>query len=173
MPVVHPETTITYFWSGSKQDVESEGSTEGRRKLREEGSAVFESIHRSKEGQSFPVEISSNIYDWLGEKVILSIAFDITQRKKAEKALSEAYNIINRSPTIIFLWKNEENWPVEFVSEHVEKLCGYSVTDFTSGTILYSDIIHTDDLALVSEEVENFSSNPSVNKFTHKPYRIE
>ncbi|MBC2711331.1 MAG: PAS domain S-box protein, partial [Desulfosarcina sp.] len=60
---------------------------------------------------------------------ILSSGEDVTDRLKTEKHLREAYDIINRSPAVTFLWKNIEGWPVEFVSENVKKLFGYSGND--------------------------------------------
>ncbi len=50
---------------------------------------IFETQHRTKQGKIIPVEISSSLVTYQGEKAVLSIARDITQRKKAEKALRE------------------------------------------------------------------------------------
>ena len=49
----------------------------------------FESAHKCKDGRVFSVEIYSSLITYHGEKAILSIARDITDRKKAEKDLSE------------------------------------------------------------------------------------
>ncbi len=156
----------------SKEDAQTEGSIEGRRKLQEEGKAIFEATHITKEGTIFPVEISSNIYNWLGQKVILTIATNISDRKRTEQALSVAYKIINRSPAVVFLWRNEEEWPVEFVSENVENLFGYTVEEFVEGKISYAEIIHGDDLDRVFNEVSRASADIDVTKITHEPYRI-
>jgi len=87
------------------------------------------------------------------------IVLDITPRKKVEEALRKALEmqkmlktIINNSSAVAFLWKNMENWPVEFVSENVTQF-GYTVEDFTSGRILYGDIIHKEDINSVSENL--------------------
>jgi len=61
--------------------------------------------------------------------------------------------IINNSHVVLFLWKNEDKWPVEFVSENVAKF-GYTVEDFTSGRVMYKDIIYSDDLEKVQQEFE-------------------
>ena len=74
-------------------EAQKKDTAEFRNKLKEEGQAVFETTHITKVGKKFPVEISSNIYDWLGQKVILSIAIDISDRKQAEKELQEAVSI--------------------------------------------------------------------------------
>jgi len=89
-----------------------------------------------------------------------------TQRREAEKALieyarklehsnrlkEEMERIINNSPVIVFLWKYEEGWPIEFVSENVSRL-GYEVEDFISKSILYADIVYPDDLEKVENEL--------------------
>ena len=89
-----------------------------------------------------------------------------TQRREAEKALieyarklehsnrlkEEMEQIINTSPVIVFLWKYEEGWPIEFVSENVT-LLGYEVEDFTSNRILYADIVYPEDLGKVEVEL--------------------
>lgn len=66
--------------------------------------------------------------------------------------------MINNSHVVLFLWKNEDKWPVEFVSENVAKF-GYSVEDFTSGRMLYKDLIYSDDLKEVEGEFEKKVKN--------------
>ena len=93
------------------------------------------------------------------------IILDITPRKNIEEALRKAVEIekmlktiINKSPAVAFLWKNMENWPAEFVSENITQF-GYTAEDFTSGKILYGNIIHKEDVRAV---IENLSQ--SINK---------
>ncbi|AKB77733.1 Sensory transduction histidine kinase [Methanosarcina horonobensis HB-1 = JCM 15518] len=87
------------------------------------------------------------------------IVLDITSRKNIEEALRKSLEmqkvlktIISKSSAVAFLWKNMENWPVEFVSENVTQF-GYTVEDFTSGRILYGDIVHREDINSVSESL--------------------
>ncbi len=85
---------------------------------------------------------------------------DITDRKRAEGALRDAFMkmkelefIIDHSPAVIWLWKAEEGWPVEYVSSNVS-LFGYAPDDFVSGRIAYASIVHPDDLSRIAAEVE-------------------
>ena len=87
------------------------------------------------------------------------IVLDITPKKKVEEALRKSLEmqkllktIINKSPAVAFTWKNMENWPAEFVSENVTQF-GYTVEDFTSGNVLYGNIIHKDDIKAVIENL--------------------
>jgi PAS domain S-box-containing protein len=97
---------------------------------------------------------------------------EIRERERTDKALREASDIISKSPAVAFLWKHEPHWPVQFVTDNVESLFGYSAREFTSGSITYEQVIHGDDLERVSAEVLRFSSDAGVTRFAHKPYRI-
>jgi len=100
-----------------------------------------------------------------------------TKRKQVEDALldvslqrEEMERIVNRSPAVVFLWRNAPGWPVEYVSDNVRQF-GYSPDDFYSGKLPYSDFIHSGDLERVASEVTHNSSRPGKDKFTQK-YRV-
>ncbi|KYG71264.1 PAS domain S-box-containing protein [Roseivirga ehrenbergii] len=97
---------------------------------------------------------------------------DITERKEAQAALRYAYNIINRSPAVVFRWKNIKDLPVDFVSKNVVELTGYSTEDFLNRVIRYDDIIHPDDIERVSKEVVRANQSDTNNMYHHEPYRL-
>jgi|GEM_PF-717033 len=115
----------------------------------------------------------ASLFDIQGNRVgaIESIR-DITDRRRAEAKLKEAYDIISKSPVVAFLWKNAPGWPVEFVTDNVEMLFGYKAGEFTSGEVPYSGTIHPDDLERVAGEVADFSRDKGGVAFDHEPYRI-
>lgn len=51
---------------------------------------MFERVFITKEGSRFPVEINTHLFEYRGQPCVLSIARDITERKRAEKALRRA-----------------------------------------------------------------------------------
>lgn len=57
------------------------------RMLLKKGVAVFETVIKRKDGTTIPVEVHSRVIELGREKVIASIARDITERKTAEKAI--------------------------------------------------------------------------------------
>ncbi|MCK4356545.1 PAS domain S-box protein [Candidatus Bipolaricaulota bacterium] len=131
-----------------------------------------EYTHITKDGEHFPAEVHTAELEYQGRRAWISIVRDITERKQAEKLLQEAHNIISQSPVVAFLWKNEEGWPVEYVSENVENLFGYTVEEVTSGEVAYAELIHPDDLERVSGEVAVHSKDKESTAFSHAPYRI-
>jgi PAS domain S-box-containing protein len=109
---------------------------------------------------------------------ILSSGRDITEQKLAEKAREQMYqlvlegrNMFLAGSVVIFKWRNEEGWPVEYVSENVEGIFGYLASDWTSGKISYADILHKDDVERIGSEVRHFSES-GASKFEHEPYRV-
>ena len=53
------------------------------------GTTVFERVHITKDGSEIPVEISSSFITYRGEQAILSIARNITERKKNEDKIRQ------------------------------------------------------------------------------------
>jgi PAS domain S-box-containing protein len=115
----------------------------------------------------------ARIGEELGETVRIVATFeDITARKHTEAKLKEISEIIERSPVVVFLWKNAEGWPVEFVTGNVQELSGYTAEEFISGAVPYSKTVHPDDLGGVAKEVVDHSEDERIMVFDHVPYRI-
>ncbi len=139
-------------------------------------------------GMAFRLSYGQDVYGVLAVSIPKAFAMDMEEQElfinlasdlahtihkyEQERALRRANEIILRSPVVAFVWKNEEGWPVEFVSENVLKTFGWSSNDFLSGAILYTDLIHEDDLERVVKEVKDASSDPEITSFEHDPYRI-
>ncbi len=102
---------------------------------------------------------------------IKGYARDITDEKQAMKQLEKSYDIINKSPVVAFTWRNEQDWPVEYVSENVKNLFGYVKKDFLDGSIKFSKTIHPDDVEHVAAEVKRYSENRNCKEFDQE-YRI-
>ncbi|MBI2954868.1 MAG: MEKHLA domain-containing protein, partial [Chloroflexi bacterium] len=58
-------------------------------RLQAEGHVTFEIVHVAKDGRRIPVEISTRLVVLNGERMVLSIARDITERKRAEQFRDE------------------------------------------------------------------------------------
>ena len=73
--------------SMKKEDIQSLAKSMPADKLQ-----IFETTHRKKDGREIPVEVYSSIVTYRGKHAIISIARDITERKKAEKELEKYRN---------------------------------------------------------------------------------
>ncbi len=60
-----------------------------RKILLEKGSHKYDSIHICKDGSQMSVNIYGQVVNWYGQRAILGIVRDITERKQAEEALKE------------------------------------------------------------------------------------
>ena len=129
---------------------------------------------KRKDGETRIVKVfESPLKDENGKVIGLAGSLeDITESKQAEEKLEEANTIINKSPSTAFTWKNEEGWPVKYVSENVGSLLGYTVKDLTSGKVPYLKCIHPDDIKRITQDVMEASSDKSKEEFVHEPYRV-
>ncbi|MFW9925074.1 MAG: PAS domain S-box protein, partial [Candidatus Thorarchaeota archaeon] len=66
---------------------------------------------------------------------------------KAYDEKRELYEIINLTPAIVFLWKNQDGWPIEYVSDNVE-IFGYSPKELIENNVQYKHLIHPDHMHL-------------------------
>lgn len=95
---------------------------------------------------------------------------DITDLKMTEANLKQERDLFVDGPVMLFKWRNEEGWPVEYVSANVLDRLGYSAGDFLCGLQNYVDLIHPEDLDRVAEEV---GGQDQESVFIHLPYRLK
>lgn len=92
--------------------------------LLKEESITFEIDHRTKSGKLIPVEINSHLFEVNGEKRVLSVARDITERKIAEKEIKLLSRSIEQSPISVMITDPEGT--IEYVNPRFTEVTGYS-----------------------------------------------
>lgn len=99
----------------------------------------------------------------------LRIVFQNKKLLSEVQTQTNLWDILEKSHVVIFIWKNSDRLPVEFVSDNITRF-GYSTTEFISGNLNYDDIIVKEDLQKV---IHNFDENlkRGVNEFKDS-YRI-
>ncbi|MFT0171397.1 PAS domain-containing protein [Paraburkholderia mimosarum] len=70
-------------WNGAKW-------SDGWAELREKGVLHVDTEHRRKDGSSFPVEIDCHYFEFDGRQYNLSLARDVSERKRSQRALLES-----------------------------------------------------------------------------------
>ncbi len=61
---------------------DEEGVANRIEEVEEEGSTTFETVHRTKNGEEIPMEIRLTVIDYGGEKAVLAMCRDISERKE-------------------------------------------------------------------------------------------
>ncbi len=104
---------------------------------------------------------------------------DITKQRTAEQSLKninellmEERKLFISGPVVLFKWKNEPGWPVEYVSPNVQEVFGYSAEEFVQQRVTYAEIIYKEDFEKVAAEIGQERAN-APNHFNHQPYRIK
>lgn len=123
----------------------------------QEGSVpIFQTVHRSKSGLEFPVEVKVSGFTFKGEPHMLAIARDITERRLAEKSLRESEQrfreLADHAPMWIWITDSEVN--VEYANRNLLDFIGIkNIADFTGQ--VWVDIVHPTDVNSVFETFGN------------------
>jgi len=134
----------------------------------------------TKDGQEKNVLKNADFLRDAGGNIIGGIESfeDITEHKKAGAKLQEAHqnlleqhSVFLQGSVVIFKWKAEEGWPVEYVSGNVGDVLGYSAEEFLSGKVKYTDIVFPQDIERVTQEVRQAMSSWKA-QFIHEDYRV-
>jgi sigma-B regulation protein RsbU (phosphoserine phosphatase) len=95
-----------------------------------------------------------------GRHAYFGVGRDISLRRQAQDELKaslarreELERIIDRSPSVVVLWRADAGqWPVEFVSASIKQF-GYTPEQFVGRQLLFTDITHPQDRERVLAEV--------------------
>ena len=108
---------------------------------------LIETVHRRKDGTTFPVEIRSVRITWNGRPHVLGMCRDVTERKQAEEALRQAQASLEIAVTAarVGLW----DWDLQTGETHYadswRSLFGYSPADFDRSLEAWATLVHPED----------------------------
>jgi two-component system cell cycle sensor histidine kinase/response regulator CckA len=88
---------------------------------------VFETQHRKKSGDIFPVEVSSSPVTYQGEPAILSVVRDITERKKVEWQLKLTQFGIDHAQLVVLQVDDDGN--IYYANKHACECLGYTAEE--------------------------------------------
>ncbi len=123
--------------------------------IRQQGHAIFETVHIRKDGTSIPTETSSRMIRYGSQPAILTIARDITERKRVEETLrenEEQYRSLFETSTNAILIRDREG-TMTMVNEAAISLLGATKAADLIGKA-YLDFVYPEDRTLSAERVE-------------------
>ncbi|HZY78158.1 MAG TPA: PAS domain S-box protein [Cyclobacteriaceae bacterium] len=124
----------------------------------EKGTERREWTYVRKDKSTISVSLSvTSIWDERGElSGFLAIATDVTEQKKSEQALIESEErfrfLAENVPGVIYLCREDDRFSNIFISANIEKITGYTNSEFLDGTIDIGDLIHREDFERVDHE---------------------
>ena len=155
-----------------------ERAKERIRRAREEGPQLFEWRNRTKDGETFPVEVHLSVVEIRGEERVLGSVRDVSERRSTERRLSE---VLDRIDDAVYITPadnlgNADRGP-DYLSAGYEEIWGQPLDDirgrYENG---FFDTLHPDDrqpyrsfVAGVVEEVLDGTPDDSYDL----EYRIE
>ena len=94
-----------------------------------------------------------------GRHLLLSMAVDLTERKKAEeqtRASEERFrSLVNNVPGVVYRCLVDKHWTMIYLSEAVEEITGYPASDFIDNRVCsYASLIHPQDRQMVERQVD-------------------
>lgn len=123
--------------------------------LREHGITNVEYPFVTKDGTQLWCMISGTPLDETDlSKGIIWTLQDITERKMAEETLKAERDLFSEGPVIMIEWEHSEHWPIRYVSENVQAILGYTPEEMVSEAFRFTDLIHSEDIGPIFEEVE-------------------
>ncbi|WP_254771978.1 PAS domain S-box protein [Thermophagus xiamenensis] len=129
------------------EDLDAPGAVDQKKivdQLFKNGSVIFKSFHRTKDGRKIPVEINSKLFDLRGQKAVLSIARNITDQQKILNDLknseSRFRSIIEES--IIGTCICNRDGVLEYANDAFCKILGYSFDEIKDKHL--SGLVHED-----------------------------
>ena len=129
--------------------------------LKKRGSTLFEAKSVTKNNGEIPVEVNVHIFKLRGKDVALSMARNITDRKRAEEALKESEEkfreIFNNANDMITVSEIKGDIPGRFieVNEVGLKMLGYTKEEFLNMTPF--DIVSHESSVSVSDVISEMS----------------
>ena len=129
---------------------------------------LFETIHRRKDGTSFPVEISSKGATINGMRTLISVGRDITERKRSEEALRNSElqfrNLANSMPQLV--WTATPDGRMDYFNRRIEEFHGF--VKQPDGSWEWSVVVHPEDLKRTVDTWQHAINSGQTHEIEHR-----
>ena len=114
---------------------------------------TFESLHRRKDGTGFPVEVRVRQFQQGAERFHLSLARDISERRRAEEELRKSNVRLEEAQRIAHVgwWERDFSTGHVTLSDEVCRIFGLQPVDLPKWHERWLQLIHPEDRARVAE----------------------
>jgi PAS domain S-box-containing protein len=114
---------------------------------------TFESLHRRKDGTVFPVEVRARQFQHGAHRFRLSLARDITERKRAEEVLRESESKLLKAQRIAHFgwWERDFSTAQVTLSDEVCRIFGMQPVELPEWQGRWLNLIHPEDRPRAAE----------------------
>ncbi len=154
---------------------ETQGAITGQMALADAAGTRFETVHRRKNGTTFPVEVSSRGATLGGERILLSVVRDISERVRAEAAyreMSERLRLASKATReVIWDWDivaDAQQW-----NESGTEVFGWTdIVTQPQNAAWWVERVHPDDRDRVDRNFFAVVNDPAQDRW-HDEYRFQ
>ncbi|MBA4312383.1 MAG: hypothetical protein C0417_07110 [Chlorobiaceae bacterium] len=128
-----------------------------------------EFLHRKKNGDIFPAEVSiSPLKNDEGEiTAFIVLTSDITDRKKAEEEILKSHReqqlIFQSVPVVLYNAVSGSDYDASWISENVQRITGFTANQFITQPNFWRERIHSDDRERVLKEFKSICESKIIN----------
>jgi PAS domain S-box-containing protein len=110
--------------------------------------------HTKKDGTTFPIEVSSNYFEYHGVGYSLAVSRDISERKVAEEKLLLVNTALNTTSEAVYI--TDETFSIIYVNDGACKMLGYTKEELTSMKVYEIDALYSlDNLSTLQEDKQS------------------
>ena len=90
--------------------------------------------------------------------------------RERTRALQAEHDLFVGGPTVVVLWRNAADWPIEYVSANVAQVLGYDDRELTVGGVAFPTLVHPEDWQTLAADMQAHLAGPAA-PFEHE-FRI-
>jgi PAS domain S-box-containing protein len=126
-------------------------------RIKAQGSFAFETVHKTKSGREFPVEVTSNYMEFAGKECSCSFSHDISKRRRAEQDLKQSLDLFrtafHATPVGVSL-TNAHSGAIRDANRSFEEISGFSRDELIGKTTTEIEFLSLEDRRRFIEGIE-------------------